>query len=199
MIHRSRRRCLGCRGVIFSSKQEVPLPPHHRILTGNRCRQRPDGELSARSGRILLISWFYVTHDVWRDISLEMNPGVPLSSVFVQDVISLIESTRVDGVAQGKRLHLDVDRRSSTYASSCQIVVPARASWRTRSTWGQRSHGPFLPCVNMVSISTQHSFVLVSLFGVCWKTLFLSLSASLRCQMQFSNFEACQIPLFSSH
>lgn len=57
-----------------------------------------------------------------------MDPGVSLSSVFVQDVISLIESTRVDGVAEGKRLHLDVDRRSSIDASSCQIVVPAQAS-----------------------------------------------------------------------
>lgn len=81
MIHCSSHLHLGCRGVIFSLKQEVPLPPHRRILPGNGCRRRPDGELSARSGRILLISCFYVTLDVWRDKSLEMNPGVSLSSV----------------------------------------------------------------------------------------------------------------------
>lgn len=44
-----------------------------------------------------MISCFYVSLDVLLDCSLEIRPGVLLSSVFVRNVIRLIERTHACG------------------------------------------------------------------------------------------------------
>lgn len=86
---------------------------------------RTDGELQVGSGHILMISCFYVLLDVVLDYLLKINPGALLSSVFVCNVIRLIESTQACGskwisfYPQLKGLH--VVGRSST----CIHCVPS--------------------------------------------------------------------------